>query len=351
MTTQPKVTPSKDLPPHLVLLRMLGGYRVSEAIYVAVKLGLADLLGDGSRSSGELAKATATHAPSLDRFMRFLASLGVFAEEEDGRFALTPVGACLRAGVPGSFRAAVLFLAGPTPIHRMWSDLLYSVQTGEPAFDHLFGAGPFEYFARHPDDSAIFNEAMASMTAQIAAAVPSAYDFSSFRTIVDVGGGFGVLLAAILRANPSLRGILFEAPPAVEGAKMHIEAAGLAARCEVVGGDFFEAVPDGADACILKSVIHDWDDERSLAILKNCHRALSPGGKLLLVEVLLPERIEPSPINQFVAELDLNMLLGPGGRERTQAEFAALFAAAGFKLTRIFPLEATLAKLIEAVRV
>jgi SAM-dependent methyltransferase len=350
MTTQPKGTPPRDLPPHLVLLRMLGGYRISEAIYVAAKLGLADLLGDGSRSSGELAKATGTHEPSLRRFMRFLASAGVFAEQDDGRFALTPVGACLRTGVPGSFHPTVLFLAGPTPIHRMWSDLLYSVQTGNPAFDHLFGAGPFEYFAQHPEDSAIFNRAMASMTAQIAAAVPSAYDFSSFRTIVDVGGGFGVLLAGILRANPALRGILFEAPPAVEGAQKHIEAAGLAARCEVIGGNFFEAVPE-ADACILKSVIHDWDDERSLAILKNCHRALPAGGKLLLVELLLPERIEPSLINQFVAELDLNMLLGPGGRERTEAEFSVLFAAAGFKLTRILPLEATLAKLIEAVRV
>ena len=151
MTTQPKITLPKDLPPHLVLFRMLGGYRISEAIYVAAKLGLADLLGDGSRSSAELAKATGTHAPSLYRFMRLLASLGVFAEQEDGRFALTPVGACLRTGVPGSIHPAVLFLSGPTPFHRMWSDLLYSVQTGEPAFGHLFGAGPFEYLAQHPE--------------------------------------------------------------------------------------------------------------------------------------------------------------------------------------------------------
>jgi SAM-dependent methyltransferase len=348
MATQPKVTPLKDPPPHLVLLRMLSGYRISEAIYVAAKLGLADLLGDGARPSAELAKATGTHPPSLHRLMRLLASAGIFAEQEGGRFALTPVGACMRTGVPGSYLPAVLFVAGPTPIHHMWNDLLYSVETGKPAFDHLFGAGPFEYFAKHPEDSAIFNAAMASMTAQLAAAVPSAYDFSSFHTIMDVGGGFGVLLDSILKANPALRGILFEAPPAVEGARKYLEAAGLTARCEVIGGDFFKVVPRGADACILKNVIHDWDDEHSLAILKNCHRALTPGAKLLLVELLLPERIEPSPMSQIVAELDLTMMLGLAGRERTEREFAALLGEAGFKLKKIFPLETSLAKLIEA---
>ncbi len=350
MATQAQLTKPTHLPPRLVLVQMLTGYRVSQAIYVAAKLGITDLLRNDPQPCAELAKATGTHAPSLCRLLRLLASAGVFAEQEDGRFALTPIGECLRADVPGSFRSVALFLAGPTTINRMWSDLLFSVQTGETAFDHVFGVGPFQYFAQHPEEAAIFNEAMASMTTQIATAVPSAYDFSSFRTIVDVGGGLGVLLSTILKANPALRGVLFELPHVAESAKKPIEAAGLAARCEVIGGDLFEAVPGGADAYILKSVIHDWDDPHSLTILKNCHRVMPPQGKLLLVELVLPARMEQSAINQIFAELDVTMLLGPGGRERTEAEFSALFAAAGFKLTRIIPLEASLPSLLEGVR-
>ncbi len=348
MGAECKIAVAAELPPRFHLARLLGGYRVSEAIYVAAKLGIADLLTGGARSAAELASATGTHAASLRRLLRLLASAGVFAEEDDGRFALTPVGECLRTGVPGSLHAVALFIAGPTPIHRVWTNLLYSVQTGEPAFDRLFGASPFEYLARHPEESAVFNAAMASMTAQIVSAVSAAYDFSRFRTIVDVGGGFGVLLAAILRGSPALRGVLFDSPHVAEGAKKYIEAAGLAPRCQVIAGNFFETVPGGADAYILKSVIHDWDDERSLVILKNCRRVIAAQGRLLLVELILPARVEASPQCQIAAELDVNMLLGPGGSERTESEFRTLFAEAGFELKRIIPLEASLPVLLEA---
>ncbi len=349
MATQPKFTKPSDVPPRLALFQMMTGHYVSQAIYVAAKLGVADLLSDAPRHYGELAKATGTHAPSLNRLLRLLSSAGVFAEEENGRFALTPVGECLRTGVPGSAHSAALFFAGP--IMRAWSDLLHSVKTGEIAFDRVFGMDAFKYMAQHPEEAAIFNEAMTAASTQTAIGVPTSYDFSSFGTIADVGGGHGVLLTAILKANPALRGVLFELPHVAEGAKKQIAAAGLAGRCEVIAGDFFETVPGGCDAYILKSVIHDWDDARSVAILKNCHRVMTPQGKLLLVEMVLPARMDQSLRSQIVAGSDVNMLVNAGGRERTDAEFSALFDAAGFKLTRINAIEASLSSVIEGTRV
>jgi SAM-dependent methyltransferase len=280
--------------------------------------------------------------------MRLLVSAGVFAEQEDGRFAMTPIGAYLQTETPGSLRAVVLQYTGP--LHQQaWSALLHSVQTGETAFDHLFGMELFPYLAQHPEEAEIFNAAMTAFSTQVATAVVAAYDFAPFGTIVDVGGGQGALLRAILQATPAARGILFDLPQVVTGAKEPIEAMGLTERCTIVGGDFFASVPSGGDAYILSGVIHDWDDERSIAILNNCHRVLSPQGKLLLVEAVVPARIDRSLPSQFSVRGDVNMLVHTGGRNRTEAEYRALFEAARFMLTRIIPTQGA-AKILEGIR-
>ncbi len=348
MAAPEKLARPEDLPAPLALFQMITGHYLSRAIYLAARLGIADLLSVGPQHYAELAKATGMHAPSLYRVMRLLASAGVFEEKEDGRFALTPIGEWLRRGVPGSRHSVALLFAGPMQ-HRSWDDLLYSVQTGSVAFDHAFGMGAFEYLAQHTEEAAIFNEAMTGATAQTATAVAAAYDFSSLGTIVDVGGGHGILLATILKANPGLRGVLFDLPHVIEGAKKQMQDAGLAGRCEVIPGDFFEAVPAGGDAYLLKHVIHDWDDPRAITILRNCGRAMALQGKLLLVEMALPARMDQSPASRIMAGSDVNMLVNVGGRERTEAEFRALFEAAGFRLARIVPTQA-LSSVLEGAR-
>ena len=314
---------------------MVTGYYVSRAIHVAAKLGIADLLADGPRGHDELAKATGTHADSLRRVLRLLAGAGVFVEEEDGKFALTPIGACLRSGVPGSMRAAALLFGGIT--QQAWGDLLYSVETSEPAFRRVFGKDPFDYMAEHPDEAANFDAAMADFTKHIAIAVAAAYDFSPFRRIVDVGGGNGALLAGILAANPTLTGVVFDLPDVAARATAQIRELGLADRCEIVGGDFFEEVPSGGDAYLLKHVIHDWNDDRATAILRTCRRAMGAEAKLLIVEGVYPPRIDQSDESRGAAANDVNMLVCTGGRQRSEAEFRSLYEAAGFRLTRIVP--------------
>jgi precorrin-6B methylase 2 len=314
---------------------MASGFYVSRALYVAGKLGIADLLAPGSQSHTELAKVTATHAPSLRRVLRLLASVAVFTEEADGRFGLTPIGECLQTGVPGSMHASVLLFGGITD--KAWGDLLYSVETGNPAFDHVFGMDSFSYMAQHPDEAANFDKAMSDFTRQIAIAVAAHYDFSTLHTVVDVGGGTGTLLVGLLNANPSLRGVLIEQAHVAERAKEQFKASGLTARCAVVAGDFFHAVPDGGDAYILKHVIHDWDDERATKILENCRRAMDAASRLLIVEGVYPPRIEPSDESRGAASNDVNMLVCTGGRQRSEDEFRALLKSAGFTLTRIVP--------------
>jgi hypothetical protein len=311
---------------------LLSGYRNSALLYVAARLGLADLLTDGPRSSDDLARATGAHAPSLHRVLRGLVMLGVCTEERDGRFGLTALGTWLQAGRAGSLRGAAI-LCGEEQ-YAAWGSLLHSVMTGEAAFGHVFGMGQWEHREQHAELNEYFQEGLAAGTARTAAAVVAAYDFSRFRTVADVGGGHGALLAAILKAHPPLNGVLFDEPHVVAGAALRLEAAGVAARCRVVGGSFFDRVPDGADALILKSVIHDWDDERSLAILRNCREALTEEGTLLLVERIMPARAEDDPDAVYV---DLQMLALTGGLERSEAEYRALLAAAGFTLTRVIP--------------
>jgi O-methyltransferase domain/Dimerisation domain len=320
-----------DQVPPLAMLRMVTGYWASQAIYVAAKLGIADLLKDGPRSCDDLARATRAHPESLDRLMRALASIGVFTTKEDLRFELTAVGACLQSGVLGSMRAMAVTL-GEEHYHA-WGNLLYSIRTGQPAFNHAYERGLFKYFVEKADAANIFNQAMADVTALVCFAVILAYDFSSISTVVDVGGGHGTLISSILKANPRMRGILFDSSPVIEEAKKHMNGDGLAERCELIAGDFFQSVPSGSDAYVLKNILHDWGDEQCVTILKNCRIAMAENSRVILVETVIPPEGGPS----FDRLQDLNMLVMCGGRERSEGEYHVLFDAAGLKLARIVP--------------
>ncbi len=329
-----------------VFFQLLIGYRVSQALYVAAKLGVADHLKDGPRSGEEVARSVGAHAPSLARLLRALVGIGILAEREDGRFALTAVGECLRSDAPDSQRAVAIFY-GDRRHWGAWGALLQSVTTGEK----FGGPGKLDFTdlaARDPEGAAIFNDAMSAFTRGMDAAVTEAYDFSRIRTLVDVGGGHGALLAGILRAQPHLRGILFDIPPVIDGARAHVERAGLGSRIELVAGSFFEVVPPGGDAYMLKFIIHDWDDERSTQILQSCRRAMDANGKLLLVERVVPPLVEQIPAHREAVLADLNMLVLTGGRERTEAEYTSLLAKSGFRLERIVA-TASMVSVVEGV--
>lgn len=335
---------SQNIPPQLVMLQMVSASWISQSIYAAAKLGIADLLKDGSKNCDELAIATRTHTRSLYRLMRALASVGIFTESEPGYFNLTPLAACLQTDIPGSIRPFVIMLGEEH--NRAWGDLLYSIQTGTSAFEHLYGMQIFQYYAQNPEPAKIFDAAMTSFSSIENAETITSYDFSSIRKLVDVGGGHGSLIATILKANPTLQGILFDQPAVIAGAKHLMTAEGVGERCEIIAGDFFESVPSGSDAYILKHIIHDWDDERAITILKNCHRAMVDNAKLLVVEQVIPPDNEPF----FGKFLDLNMLvMCPGGCERTENEYRVLFKAAGFQLTQIVPTSNV--SVIEGIRV
>jgi len=337
-----------ELPPQAVLYQLATAHYISHALDLAARLGIADLLADGARHSESLAEATGTHAPSLRRVLRLLANAGVFEEQEDGAFALTPLGECLRAGVPGSSRAMVKLFAGER-VQGAWRDLEYCVRTGDPVFRKRGLADPFSDPARTPEESADFDAAMADFTALAAVAVAAAYDFSGIRTLVDVGGGNGALLIGILTAHLHLHGIVFDRPEPAARARQRLAEHGLAERCEAVAGDFFERVPPGGDAYVLKHVIHDWNDDRALAILENCRRAMGARGTLLIVEGIYPPRIDRSLAARGAAANDVNMLVNTGGRQRSEGEFRELFASAGFTLTRTVPTPGNVS-VIEGVR-
>jgi SAM-dependent methyltransferase len=331
-------------PPSELMTQMIMGFMQSQAIYVAAKLGIADLLKDKPKSSAELAEATGVDARSLYRVLRALSSTGIFAETDTDSFGLTPLAETLRSDTPGSMRAMAVYM-GEEWHMRPWNDIMYSVQTGRPSFDHIFGQPAFPYLAEHPDDARIFNDAMTSFSASVVEAIVAGYDFSSIERIVDIAGGHGRLISSILKANPQMKGILFDVASVIEGAHPLLASEGVAERCELAAGDFFEAVPGGGDAYIMKHIIHDWDDERALKILQNCHRVMRADGRVLLVEMVVPEGNEPGP-GKFI---DLEMLLFTGGCERTEDEYAALFKRAGFELTRITPTQSAYS-IIEAVR-
>ncbi len=320
------------LPPEAVLTQMLAAPLITQALRVVAELGIADLLANGTRSVEELAAETGAHAPSLYRFMRALASCGVFAETEARVFELTPTAELLRDGVEGSLRDLAIFM-GADWHWQVWGDAPHSARTGEAAWAHVHGKEVFPYFAENAEAARVFDNAMTSLSKMVAKAVVEAYDFSSIRKLADIAGGHGSLLAAILRANPHLKGLLFDMPQVIAGAQAFVEAEGVAHALELASGDFFVSVPEGADAYMMKHIIHDWDDARALSILRNCHRAMPEDGKLLLVEMVVPKGNEP----HFAKIQDLEMMLSPGGLERTEDEFRELFAAAGFELTRIIP--------------
>jgi hypothetical protein len=302
------------------------------ALYAAAKLGIADLMGTERKASDELARATGTHPRAMYRLLRALASAGVLSETPEHQFALTPVGATLRTGASPSMRAWVLFSGEPFYL-QAWEEIVHSIRTGRPAWNIVHGSSFFEYLREHPDTSAIFDEAMTSLSAGEAPAVAAAYDFSHFETLVDVAGGHGTLLVTILRGNAGLRGILFDQPPVIEGARQRINDEGLTARCELVAGDFFQSLPGGADAYILKYVIHDWEDQQAIKILSNCRQAIRDSGTLLLVETIVPPHDEP----HYAKLADLEMLVLLGSLERTSTEYAELLRAAGFALSRVVP--------------
>jgi hypothetical protein len=314
------------------MLHILSGFWLSRAVYVAAKLGIADLLERGPQTVEQLAIATGTHAPSLYRVMRALSSEGVFMEDGEHRFVSTALGDTLRSE---GLRSIITTELGEEH-YPAWGDLLHSVQTGEVAFEHVYGMPIWEFFGRNPENAVTFNAAMGDVNAMLDGAISQGYDFSPFSRIVDVGGGTGSLLALVLAQNPNSRGVVFDLPHVIEEAKAFMAAQDLAQRCDFIAGDFFKSVPSGGDAYLLKWILHDWNDEQSVAILQNCRRAISEKGKLLVFESAIPSGNHPF-LSKF---MDLNMLVMNGGRERTEAEYRSLLKAGGFNMTRVVPTHA-----------
>jgi ubiquinone/menaquinone biosynthesis C-methylase UbiE len=317
--------PSK--PSRKLLAQMVLGNQVQQAIYVAAKLGIADLLNDGPKTSDELAQSTGADPTALSRLLRALASFGLFAQDEQRRFELTPLASLLETG-PNSVRPFALWSGGVS--YQAFGGLEYSVRTGKPAFENIFGMEFFEYLSKNQDAGDLFAELMSLHTAPIAPAV-AAYDFSGVETVVEIGGGRGELLAAILSAHPHIRGVLVDSPQVVRSAETVLTAAGVAERCELLGQDIFKGVPGGGDCYLLKSVIHGLSDEQAAGLLSSCRRVMHETGKLLLVEFVIPEGNEP-----FAGKLmDLLMLVGCYGRERSREEFELLLTASGFRLSKV----------------
>ena len=344
MTTETTNAPAQPLPPDAHLLQLAFAPMVAQALYVTAKLGVADHLAEKPLPINELAARTQTHERALYRMLRSLASAGIFAETDAKVFALTPYAELLRSDVPNSLRNGIIFM-GEEWHWRVWSDMLYSVQTGKPAWGHVHGAEVFDYFAANPEQAEIFNRAMTDGSISIAPAVTEAYDFSGFKTLADIAGGHGYLLAQVLKAFPALQGVLFDVPPVIDGAGALLEKEGVAARVEKVAGDFFASVPRGADAYMMKHIIHDWDDERAVKLLSNIQAAMPDDGKVLIIETVVPAGNEP----HYSKLLDLEMLVSPGGVERTAEEYGELLSAAGLRLTRIIP-TASPYSIVEAVK-
>lgn len=319
------------------LSRMIAGLWVPQAIHAAAALALPDLLAAGPRRSEDLAAEAGAHAGALHRLLRALAALGLCTVTDGGAFELTPLGACLRSDTPDSVRSWALLMGGDM-VWRCWSQFVECVRTGEPApnlLGGLEGRDTFERIDADPAAAAVFDKAMAELTRHLGGAIAMSYDFSGVSRLIDVGGGYGALLPPILRTNPNMRGAVFDRANCRDGARQLFEKVKLADRFEFIAGDFFESVPCGADAYLLKSVIHDWNDERSIAILRNCRAAMHRDARLLLVEVIMPEEVGVSPLDAMIAGTDLNMLVNTGGRERTEAGYRELLGTAGFRVAHV----------------
>jgi SAM-dependent methyltransferase len=317
------------------LLQMSEGFGVSRAVQLAAELGVADLLGDAPRSTDDLAAATSTHPGALYRLLRALAGVGLFTEVEPGRFGLTPAGAQLRGDHPESLRSWVMFQG---LFNGVYAEAMHSLRTGEPTVPLVFGEPLFDHLHHHPEHGEIFNAAMAEHSRLTGKALAAAYDFTGVRQIVDVGGGDGSFLSAVLRANPEATGVVFDQPYLGDAAGKRIGAAGLGERCRYVGGDFLREIPSGGDVYLLKGVLHNWPDDQALVMLRNCRRAMGADGRLLLVEWVVPAGDVPHP-SKF---LDLAMLFVYGGRERTEQEYVALLTEAGLRISRILGSASTL---------
>jgi ubiquinone/menaquinone biosynthesis C-methylase UbiE len=317
---------------HVHLAQMVMAIWPARAIYAAAQLAIPDHLAQGALHLDVLSRLTATHAPSLKRLLRALASCGIVTEASPGRFSLTRLGSALRTDSPGSARALVMTIAGDWQWNA-WGNFLHSLRTGQCGLLKSTGHELFSYLAAHPDDRVCFNQAMIGIHGAELSAVAAAYDFTAFESIVDVGGGTGTLLTEILMTVPHTHGFLFDLPETAKEARKVMAAEGLSDRCTISEGDFFEAIPESHDCYILAHVLHDWTDELALKILENCHRAISRHGRLLVIEAILPEGDVP----HHGKLMDLLMLTVTGGLERTEQEFSQLLNAAGFTLRRVIP--------------
>ncbi len=315
------------------LLALINAAWTTHAIHAACELGLPALMGGGAYTVAHLADAAQCHAPSLRRLLRALATLELCRELDDGRFELTRLGALLQADDEQSLQAWAL-LNGSSAWTARWRELDQSVRSGTSHRRRTTGSDGFDHLRGSPEAAALFNRAMVEVTRRVAHDVLRRIDFSAARCVVDVGGGHGELLTAILRAHPAARGVLFDLPHAIDGAAAALQRAGVGGRCDCVAGSFFDGVPPGGDAYLLKSVLHNWDDERCAAILCRCREAMSPRARLYVVERVLPERLGTSPRDQSMARSDLNMLVALSGRERREAEFRALLADACLHIER-----------------
>ncbi|WP_197321523.1 methyltransferase [Saccharomonospora sp. NB11] len=343
MTADATAAPTPD--EHARLLDMAIGGATAQAVYVAAKLGIADVLAEGPATAEEIANRVGSHPDATYRLLRALTTRSIFAEEPGRRFRLTPMAQALRSDAPDSVRPIVL-VAGHPITWRHWGELAYSVDTGKSAFEKLHGMPVFDYLAKDPDYADLFNESMTFSSAIEIPAILDSYDFSRFGTIVEVGGGQGRLLAAILQRTPSAHGVLFDLESVVEAAPTVMADAGVEDRATVRGGSFFDSVPTGGDAYILKHIIHDWPEDKALAILGNVRSAIKPEATLLVMDMVLPEDASP----HFGKLLDLDVLVAFGGRHRTRAEYADLLARAGFRLTDVTPTAGS-PSIIEAVPV
>ncbi|MEP7270321.1 MAG: methyltransferase [Acidobacteriota bacterium] len=312
------------------IIQIVSGFWTSQAVNVAARLALPDLLKDGARTVEDLAAETGTHPPSLFRLLRLLASVGFLTEVPPRSFGPTETSDRLRSDVPGSLRWYLMLAAGQEH-YTAWGNLLHSVKTGEIAFDHTFQKDVWQHYAENPDCADVFNRAMTGFTEVVEKAVLSSYDFSGFATVVDVGGGHGGMLSSILQKYPQARGVLFDAPQVVADAREVMSNAALQGRVEIAGGDFFAEVPQGGELYILKFILHDWNEGKAAAILHSVRRAIPESGKLLIAEMVLPSGSEPA----FSKFMDINMMVMTGGHERTEAGFKSLLATGGFKLARI----------------
>jgi ubiquinone/menaquinone biosynthesis C-methylase UbiE len=313
------------------LLNLINGSWVAQACYVTARLGIPDLLAAGPRTAEDLASATGSNAAALRRLLGALGSVDICQQREDGAFEMTRLGSLLRADVPCSMRAWALQWGGEA--WQVWANLLHSVKTGQSARTLITGETGFAHLERDPAAAEIFNQAMVDLTRLAARHIAQAYDFAGQR-VMDVGGGYGELLAHILTVYPTAQGVLFDMPHAISKARAHLEGRGLAGRCEFATGDFFASVPSGSDVYVLKTVIHDWPDDKARDILRSCRRALLPGTRMLIIERLMPERLVPSEENRALARVDLHMLVALGAQERTLNEMLALLAAVGFPNVR-----------------